>query len=210
MNNELIKRLISSVIILPIALFIIINGSILFLLFLIFLFLLSSYEWIKMCKKNIIKIFVGIIFLSTSFYLAFQLSILYGYNFFIFIIFICIFTDLGGFIFGKLFKGPKLTKISPNKTYIGVFGSFILPVLLCLILSNYINIDYTEIIKFNSISLILTISLISQLGDLIISYFKRVAKIKDSGKIIPGHGGILDRLDGIIFVIPILYFLTRL
>ena len=209
MNNELIKRFVSSIVILPISLFAIINGSILFLFFLFILFLLSSYEWIKMCKKNIKKIFIGIIFLLVSFYSAFQLNDLYGHNFFIFIIFACILTDLGGFIFGKLFRGPKLTKISPNKTYTGVFGSFVIPVFFYLIFSDYININYSEIIKLNFISLILVISLISQIGDLTVSYFKRVAKIKDTGKIIPGHGGILDRLDGLIFVIPIVYFLTR-
>ncbi len=209
MNNELIKRFVSSIVILPISLFAIINGSILFLFFLFILFLLSSYEWIKMCKKNIKKIFIGIIFLLVSFYSAFQLNDLYGHNFFILIIFACILTDLGGFIFGKLFRGPKLTKISPNKTYTGVFGSFVIPVFFYLIFSDYININYSEIIKLNFISLILAISLISQIGDLTVSYFKRVAKIKDTGKIIPGHGGILDRLDGLIFVIPIVYFLTR-
>ena len=209
MNNELIKRFVSSIVILPISLFAIVNGSILFLFFLFILFLLSSYEWIKMCKKNIKKIFIGIIFLLVSFYSAFQLNDLYGHNFFILIIFACILTDLGGFIFGKLFRGPKLTKISPNKTYTGVFGSFVIPVFFYLIFSDYININYSEIIKLNFISLILAISLISQIGDLTVSYFKRVAKIKDTGKIIPGHGGILDRLDGLIFVIPIVYFLTR-
>ena len=209
MNNELIKRFVSSIVILPISLFAIVNGSILFLFFLFILFLLSSYEWIKMCKKNIKKIFIGIIFLLVSFYSAFQLNDLYEHNFFILIIFACILTDLGGFIFGKLFRGPKLTKISPNKTYTGVFGSFVIPVFFYLIFSDYININYSEIIKLNFISLILAISLISQIGDLTVSYFKRVAKIKDTGKIIPGHGGILDRLDGLIFVIPIVYFLTR-
>tara|TARA_B100000902_G_scaffold390311_1_gene439027 strand:+ start:1212 stop:1844 length:633 start_codon:yes stop_codon:yes gene_type:complete len=210
MNNELKKRFLSSIIILPVALLAIINGSTLFVFFLGFLFLATSFEWIKMSKKNLFKNIIGIIFLILSFFSAFQLRSLYGYDFFILVLLACIFTDLGGFFFGKIFKGPKLTRISPNKTYSGVVGSFFLPILFCFIYNNYFNLDYAQVFKINLILLILLISLISQSGDLIISYFKRIAKVKDTGKILPGHGGILDRLDGLIFVIPILYFFTKL
>ena len=89
-----------------------------FILFLCFLFLLSSYEWIKMNKKNFFKNFIGILFLIYPFYTAFQLRNLYGFNFFIFLVLVCVFTDLGGYFFGKFFKGPKLTKISPKKKHI--------------------------------------------------------------------------------------------
>ena len=135
---------------------------------------------------------------SFSFYSAFK----YGENYkeFLFIITICIFTDIGGYIFGKIFNGPKLTKISPKKTYAGVFGGFILS-----LVTGYVFWYYS----FNSRILpneelfififILFISLISQIGDLVISYFKRKAKLKNTGKILPGHGGILDRIDGMIF-----------
>ena len=210
MKNELKKRILSSIIILPIAVWLIIQGSILFILFLFFLLLLTSYEWFKMSKNNFFKIFIGIFFLIYSFYTAFQLRDLYGFNFFIFLILVCVFTDLGGYFFGKLFKGPKLTKISPKKTYSGVVGSFLLPLLFTYIFINYFNQNYIEILNLNLISLVLIISFISQLGDLIISYFKRIEKIKDTGKILPGHGGILDRIDGLIFVIPIIHFLTEL
>ena len=205
MSNELVKRFLSSIVILPVVIFVIYYGSILFITFLSILLFLTFYEWIKMSKKNFIKNLTGIIFLSFSFYSAYQLRDLYGINFFIFLVMVCVFTDLGGYFFGKLFKGPKLTKISPKKTYTGVIGSFVLPIIFCLIYNNFVNINYNELIKINFISLILIISFISQLGDLIISYFKRAAKIKDTGKILPGHGGILDRIDGLIFVIPFLY-----
>ncbi len=117
---------------------------------------------------------------------------------------ICIFTDIGGYIFGKMFKGPKLTSISPNKTYSGVFGSFLFSLIFGLITIKYLDFELLS----NSphlfiIFLILFISLVSQIGDLIISYFKRKAKLKDTGKIIPGHGGLLDRIDGLIFVFPV-------
>ena len=210
MKNELKKRILSSIIILPIALWFIIQGSVLFILFLFFLLLLTSYEWFKMSKNNFFKSFIGIFFLTYSFYTAFQLRDLYGFNFFIFLILVCVFTDLGGYFFGKLFKGPKLTKISPKKTYSGVLGSFFLPIFFSYIFINYVNHDYNQILKLNLFSLILIISFISQLGDLIISYFKRAAKVKDTGKILPGHGGILDRIDGLIFVLPIIYLLTEL
>ena len=210
MKNELKKRTLSSIIVLPIVIFLIMQGSILFILFLCLLFLVTSYEWFKMSKKNFFKNFIGILFLTYSFYTAFQLRDLHGYNFFIFLVLVCVFTDIGGYLFGNFFKGPKLTKISPKKTYSGVFGSFFLPILYSYFLINYLKQDYSEILKLNLISLVLIISFISQLGDLIISYFKRTAKIKDTGKILPGHGGILDRIDGLIFVIPVIYFLTVL
>ncbi len=113
------------------------------------------------------------------------------------IISICIATDIGGYVFGKFFKGKKLTKISPNKTYSGLIGSYVLAVIFNLLLFN-------NIFENNRIILVaIVISTISQLGDLLISLLKRKAKIKDTGVILPGHGGLLDRFDGLIFAIPI-------
>ncbi len=122
-------------------------------------------------------------------------------------IIICIFTDIGGYIFGKTFKGPRLTKVSPKKTYSGVIGSFLFSLIFGLIYIKYLG-QTSKILEIDLvfiILLILFISLVSQVGDLIISYFKRKAKLKNAGKIIPGHGGFLDRIDGIIFVMPITY-----
>ena len=113
------------------------------------------------------------------------------------IISICISTDIGGFTFGKILKGKKLTRISPNKTYSGLIGSYIISYITSVYLfKNYFT--FYEIILFTII-----FSTISQIGDLFISFLKRKANIKDTGKVLPGHGGILDRLDGIIFTIPI-------
>ena len=114
-----------------------------------------------------------------------------------FIIAVCVLSDIGGYVFGKLFKGKKITKISPNKTYSGMIGAYILSIVLSLIIfRNFILFDK---IIFMSIM----ISTLSQIGDLIISYLKRKAKIKDTGNILPGHGGLLDRIDGLIFAIPL-------
>ena len=209
MINEFEKRLLSSLILIPIAIFFIIQGSIFFIFFLSILFLATGYEWLKMSKKNNLLKLLGIIFLLFSFYAAFEIREYKNFKYFLFIVIVCIFTDIGGYIFGKIFKGPKLTKISPNKTYAGVFGSFLLSLIAGLIYLNYFGKkELTDSDHFVIFSFILFISLISQIGDLVISYFKRKAKLKDTGKIIPGHGGLLDRIDGLIFVFPALFILV--
>ena len=210
MLKEFEKRLLSSLILIPIAVFFIIQGSVFFLFFLSLIFLATSYEWNKMTKnKYLIKI-LGIFFLFFSIFSGFYIRENSGLNFFLFIIIICIFTDIGGYIFGKTFKGPKLTKISPNKTYAGVIGSFLFSTIAGLVYLKYFETSLVNIINNDQLFvvwLILFISLVSQMGDLIISYFKRKAKLKDTGKILPGHGGLLDRIDGLIFVIPITHIL---
>mgnify|MGYP001406569286 CR=1 FL=1 len=115
----------------------------------------------------------------------------------LFILSICITTDIGGYLFGKLFKGKKITKISPNKTYSGMLGSFILPLITLFFFFKDLNLTT------NMLLTVILISLMSQLGDLFISYLKRKAKIKDTGSLLPGHGGLLDRMDGMLFAIPL-------
>ncbi len=115
------------------------------------------------------------------------------------ILLICISSDIGGILFGKILKGPKLTKISPNKTISGSLGSFILSMLTSSILLDYIfNTDL-----LNNILLGFFVSLSVQFGDLFFSYLKRKASLKNTGNILPGHGGILDRIDGILLGIPV-------
>ena len=211
MIKEFEKRLISSIILIPISIFFIAKGSVFFIFFLSVLFLATSYEWIKMNKKNDLLKLLGIIFLFISFYTTLEIRKNYNLNDFLLIITICIFTDIGGYLFGNIFKGPKLTRISPKKTYSGVFGGFLLSLIAGLIFTNYFFIEKKI---FNEdlflLIIILFISMISQIGDLIISFFKRKAKLKDTGKIIPGHGGLLDRIDGMIFVFPIFYLISIL
>ena len=120
-------------------------------------------------------------------------------------ILICISSDIGGYVFGKIFKGPELTKISPNKTFSGMIGSFFLSIISALLYTEYYNLVYwTGDILLIAVILI---SSISQIGDLTVSYFKRKSKIKNTGKIIPGHGGLLDRIDGMLFAIPFAFIL---
>ena len=206
MLKEFEKRLLSSLVLIPISIFFIFKGSIFFLLFLSIFFFVTIYEWINMTKKDDFFKIIGIIFLFFSFYSAFWFREYYNLNSFIFILIICIFTDLGGYTFGKTFKGPKLTKISPNKTYFGVIGSFLFSLIAGIVFIKYFL--SAEFFKLNFvIFFIILISLISQIGDLIISYFKRNAKLKDTGKILPGHGGLLDRIDGMIFAFPLAYLI---
>ena len=207
-NKELQKRILSSIILIPVSFFFIIQGSLTFLFFLSLIFLATSLEWFKMTKnKDLLRIF-GLFFLFFSFFSTIYLRQYMGLNFFLVLIIICIFTDIGGYIFGKTFRGPKLTKVSPKKTYSGVVGSFLISLLFSLIFIKYFGQKSRILLEKDPIFiilLILFISLVSQIGDLIISYFKRKAKLKDTGKILPGHGGFLDRIDGIIFVMPITY-----
>ena len=116
----------------------------------------------------------------------------------LFVILICILSDLGGYVFGKTFKGKKLTKISPNKTYSGMIGSFLFPLIFSLFYSYSISfVDFKTVMILS-----LLISGISQSGDLLISLLKRKAKVKDTSNILPGHGGLLDRIDGMLLAIP--------
>ena len=205
MSQELIKRILSSIILLPLTFFIIIEGSFIFIIFTTICFFISIFEWNNMSKeKKYNKI--GFIFLFFSFLCIYNLRINSDDNYisFLFIVLVCISTDIGGYVFGKLFKGPKLTKYSPNKTFAGMTGSFIFS-----IISMFVFINIFSELNFSIKLMIFTviISLISQLGDIIISYFKRKSNIKDTGNIIPGHGGLLDRIDGMIFAFPFSYIL---
>ena len=205
--TELGKRIVTSLILLTFVALSLTNSVILFILLIFFLYqIIFEFNFIfgKIFNKK--KIYHLIFQLLSITYLTFIVlklwTILTGNNevdkLYIYIIFlICIFSDIGGFMFGKILKGKKLTKISPNKTISGMIGSFILSILVAVIYSQ----KYFEI--NNIIIFSILISLISQLGDLIISYLKRKAQIKDTGIMLPGHGGALDRLDGLIFAIPV-------
>ena len=210
MTQELKKRVLSSLLLIPIIWIIIIKGSIFFILFLIISLTITLYEWHTMSKKKNYYYF-GILFLIFSFYTIYKV-----YNFndnyfnFLFIFLICISTDIGGYIFGKLLKGPKLVSISPNKTYAGVIGGYVFSIIL-LTIFLFLNQNYFSFEKLDNLYItyimIIIISSISQLGDIFVSYFKRLSNVKDTGKLIPGHGGLLDRADGMIFAFPFSYFM---
>ena len=206
MKNEFITRVLSSIVLLPIIFFLIIKGSYFFSILLITCFFISLYEW-HLLSKNKSYHLVGFIFLIFSFFTIYQIRMIESnsyYNFLI-ILLICILTDIGGYVFGKTFKGPKLTSYSPNKTISGLIGSYLLSLLIVPFLI-YFNL-YEKSYVFILILFVILISTASQIGDIIISFFKRKSNIKDTGKLIPGHGGILDRIDGMIFAFPFAYLI---
>ena len=208
MSNELLNRILSSIFLIPLSFYAIIVGSNFFISFISVCFLISIYEWHSMTNKKKYNI-IGFVFIFISFYFTYKLRFDFSksYIYFLFTIVICISTDIGGFLFGKLFKGPKLSKISPNKTYSGVVGSYFFSLLVIYIL-KILEIENFEFSSVNNIYFfVLTISTTSQIGDLVISYFKRLSNLKNTGKIIPGHGGLLDRIDGMIFAFPLAYVL---
>ena len=211
MNKELNKRLFTSVLLISL-LYLMLQYSVVLISSLLLIFVISWIEingiFEKILNKNkgnsLQKFFIKfLIFLYLLFFIKvvvdefLQNQPNVSWNL-IFIITICILSDIGGYIFGKTFKGKKLTKISPNKTYSGMYGSFLLTILFSLVYSYSISFIDLEIILFTSI----VISAICQIGDLFISYLKRKAKLKDTGNILPGHGGLLDRIDGILFALP--------
>ena len=212
MNTNLKKRVVTSIFLI----FLLIGMFFYSYIMIVSLIIIAMISWIefyalisKIIKKNRLKekflrFFyktLSLFYLSGLVYLI--LAIESGYsNFRIYLIYsilIAIMSDIGGLIFGKLFKGKKLTKISPKKTISGSIGSFIFSITL-------IPFFYKSQIDQNFINILLItiiISLTSQLGDLFISLLKRKAKVKDTSDLLPGHGGVLDRIDGIIFAIPL-------
>ena len=212
MINELFKRLISSIVLIPVLVLLILEGKILFNLFILILFSISVYEWHNLSKNKIYNIY-GYLLIIFSFYSFYYLRNESELSFLFLILLICIFTDIGGYIFGKILKGPKLIKISPKKTYSGMIGSFLTPIMLAPVYLNNLttlNLPEYSSMKLNLVTLILLVSLISQVGDLIISLFKRKSNVKHTGKIIPGHGGLLDRIDGMLFVFPFVFIFLKI
>ena len=212
MNKELFIRILSSIILFPLVFFFIIKGSIFFNFFIIIMMLIAAYEWhfLSLRKGYYIPGFIFIIFSFYTFYFFRNDS---DYLLFLIILTTCIATDVGGYVFGKILKGPKLTKISPNKTYAGMFGGFVFSVITVYIFfenSSFSRLTYNQQeLEVKIIFIVLITSLISQIGDLIISNFKRKSNVKNTGKIIPGHGGLLDRIDGMIFAFPFMFFLIK-
>ena len=212
--SELKNRLISSIVMILFLFLAYYNVYILtFLLIFIFFQIFDEFHYIfKRIYPNKDKLQLYFMLLIILCYVSFLIILSWIYLIelasyenilFYLIIITCVCTDIGGFVFGKIFKGKKLTRISPNKTYSGMIGSYILSLIIVYIIFNkYISLE--KVILFAFIT-----STFSQCGDLLISFLKRKAKIKNTGNIIPGHGGILDRLDGIIFAVPLVIILNN-
>ena len=187
-------------------LFLIFNYKFILIFTLLLLGMASVLEFFNMSKKifkssNFIFLsnifFTVYIFLFCTFFFYFSSFIQIKIILFI-ILLGCIFSDIGGYVFGKIFKGQKLTKISPNKTISGALGS----IFCCCLVIFFLNYYLTNNLNYSLIVIGIIISIFCQLGDIFFSLLKRKSKIKDTGKFLPGHGGILDRLDGILIALP--------
>ena len=197
------KRFFISLLAFP-TIYILLYQKILSNILIVIVCLFCAYEWNKIFnKKNYIHV-LGLLILLVFFLSLIKIYNLRDYNLkFLWLILIAWLTDIGGYVFGKLFGGPKLIKISPNKTWSGVLGSLILSQLSFLIF--FLDINYK--FNFNIIFFQILLSITGQLGDILMSYIKRTNNIKDTSNFIPGHGGFLDRVDGLIWIFIFGYFL---
>ena len=213
--TNLNKRIFTSLIVFPVSMFFIIKGGNYIVSFLYAILILANFEAFSAFKRK-----TSIIFLDSILVVS-LLSILHLRNdttssliLLLWVIILTISSDIGGYIFGKIFRWKRLTNISPNKTLSGAIGSLIFSIfsilLLGLICKILFQIDLSFFLKFKYFIFAIILSLSAQLGDLMVSYFKRLDKIKDTGKILPGHGGIFDRIDSLMLstiVANILYYL---
>ena len=212
MSSNFKKRILTSIFLLSL-----LTGMFFYsYIMIISLIIIAIISWIefyalisKIIKKNILKdrLFrffyktLSLFYLSGLVYLIFAIESEYSSLkiYLLYSVLVAILSDIGGLVFGRIFKGKKLTKISPNKTISGSIGSFIFSILL-------IPFFFKGQIEHNILNMLVItifISLTSQLGDLFISFLKRKAQVKDTSDLLPGHGGVLDRIDGIIFAIPL-------
>ena len=215
-EKNLTKRIITSFVLISI-LFSMFISSMMMILIVIIISALSFYEFNRLFLRILENTFLKILssglillyllsFVLIIFWIESIKSVSPNYKLFLFYsIIVSIGSDLGGYIIGNIFKGKKLTKISPNKTLSGAIGALFFSILIIPIFYNdlnFININFLFLAT-------IFISITSQLGDLFISFLKRLAEVKDTGNILPGHGGVLDRVDGILFAAPTGLFLLN-
>ena len=196
-------RFLTSIVLLPIAIFLIYSPKIIFNIFVVFVAILMSNEWTTIMNKkeekgNFWKI-AGLAYilipLSSLIYIKNQEN---GSDIVFWLFLILWATDIAALLVGKNIGGPKLAPtISPKKTWSGAIGGVLASMFVGLLSSVVFNQTATFFIMFAGI-----MSVLEQIGDLTESKFKRHFDVKDSGNIIPGHGGILDRIDGLTFVAP--------
>ncbi len=200
--TNLQKRILTALVALPISIFFVVKGEYFLIFFLVLILFVGARELFSVFKKIKSILFLSLILIFSLFsiyYLRENNSLLLY-----FAITVTISSDIGGYVFGKIFKWKKLSKISPKKTISGVFGSYLCSIISFFVFNNFYSIGGDEFLWA------IIFSTVSQGGDLTISYFKRIEKIKDTGKILPGHGGIFDRIDGLMFVVILAFFVQIL
>jgi phosphatidate cytidylyltransferase len=215
MNSELINRILTSLILLPILIGSLFYSGYYFIIFLSLVYFISFYEIFKNTKNLMFNIIANIV-LIFSLYAFYNLRGDTNYSLITlyWILSVNFLSDIGGYTFGRLFKGKKLTKISPNKTYSGSVGSIffsssslpLFEVLQIFLLDE--KLIYFYQLKYFILSIL--ISIVCQLGDLYVSFWKRKINIKNISNILPGHGGVLDRIDGLIFVLIFIFLIKKI
>jgi phosphatidate cytidylyltransferase len=214
MDKELIHRILTSIVILPILFISIFKSGVFLLTLLTFIYLLSFYEIIKNTNNLLFILFSNILLISAIFsFYNLRGNTDYSLVILLWILSTTFLSDIGGYVFGKIFKGKKLSRISPNKTYSGSIGSIFLSIfslpIINLFQENFFSKLFVDLYEIKYFFLTIFISVICQFGDLYVSYWKRKIKIKNISNFLPGHGGILDRIDGLIFVLIITFFLKK-
>jgi len=217
--TNLQKRFLTSLVILPLSFFFILKGGYFLLFFLFSVFFVANYEIFSVFNKKTTILFLDLILILSLYSIYYLASYPISLYLLLWVIILVICSDVGGYVFGKTFKWKKLTKISPKKTLSGSIGSFIFSLLSIFIANEILPIIENKFLETSSFInfldpkyffLAIILSLIAQIGDLTISYFKRKEKVKDTGIVLPGHGGIFDRIDGLIFVSILTLILFKL
>jgi len=213
--NELIKRVLTSLFLVNILFFCLYYSGFYLLSFLTLFYLISNYELIKN-TKNLLFLLISNFFIILALFSFYTLRGDSSTS----LLLICwilsatFLSDIGGYFFGKTFKGKKLTKISPNKTYSGSIGSIFLSttslIFLELIQKFLFEENLINFYEFKYFFITILISIVCQLGDLYVSFWKRKIKIKNISNLLPGHGGVLDRVDGLIFVLIFCFIINKI
>ena len=206
MSKNLLLRLISGFALGPIVITFTFLGGYYFniLLALVFLSCIFEIKKLKNLNLRIITLLILILFIFSCYYIS---NLINGKFIILYLILLSWASDIGGYLFGKIIGGKKINIISPNKTFSGFFGSIFFTQMLLFFVSN-MNMQnlLNELLLKPYFVFICTIIII--IGDLIFSYIKRLSGIKDFSNIIPGHGGLFDRIDGLIFLVIFVFMET--
>lgn len=220
MSDKLFKRILSACVLAPPFIFSIVYGGMALQLWIFIAFILSVYEWHGLAKK--IEYYtpvmvLGVIYIAISFSSFLALREIYSFNLVILFLGMIWFSDIGAYFVGKTFGGPKLIKqISPNKTWSGFGGALFFPCVFAIIWISFMGIHSTfhdnpwYILYLIGVTSGIVVGSVGQAGDLLVSFLKRQANVKDTGTLIPGHGGLLDRIDSMLLAAPIFMILITL